>query len=192
MTYRLTDTEHAFVRCLLGGMTPRAAYMRTFNVVRCTKARIDALYARVSPYLEREKEKLMQEAIMTREEALVRLSHVARAKLTDVADFDDEEVRVRYAAELSETARAALCKVKQGKYGVEIELYNPLTAIKTLAEMQGWEAPKKTEVTVTDELSEEQLEEALAQFGLRAVDNQLDGKLDEEQDSPAAGAEAGA
>ena len=42
---------------------------------------------------------------------------------------------------------AAISELTAGKDGLKIKLHDPKAAIKQLAEMRGWEAPKKTELT---------------------------------------------
>lgn len=104
-------------------------------------------------------ESVAAEAILTREEALIRLSRAARVVVTDVFDIVDVEIgrdadgepiyetvwRIKDGRTMSREAKAAIKYVKYGKYGLEVGMHDPLIATKQVAELQGWEAPKKIE-----------------------------------------------
>ena len=94
------------------------------------------------------------EAVMSREEALTRLSRAARVVASDVVDIETEVddqgravsvVKVKAFSAMTPEAKSAIKSVKQGRYGVELQLHDPLQAIKQLADLQGWEPPKKIE-----------------------------------------------
>ena len=44
-------------------------------------------------------------------------------------------------------AMSAIAELTTGKDGIKLKMHDPKAAIKQLAEMQGWEAPKKSEVS---------------------------------------------
>jgi phage terminase small subunit len=101
---------------------------------------------------------------MTRIEALERLSKMGRTSLTDIAEFrncqigEDEDGQPVYQASWSfkdsalqdAGAMAAVAELTTGKEGIKLKMHDPKVAIKQLGEMQGWEAPKKTELTGKD------------------------------------------
>lgn len=104
---------------------------------------------------------IVDEAIMTREEALKRLSKMGRTSITDIAEFsnsvvgEDEGGQPVYQAVWSfrnsslqdPDAMSAISELTAGKDGIKLKMHDPKAAIKQLAEMQGWEAPKKSEVS---------------------------------------------
>ncbi|MFS6935304.1 terminase small subunit [Klebsiella oxytoca] len=104
---------------------------------------------------------IVDEAIMTREEALKRLSKMGRTSITDIAEFsnsivgEDEEGQPVFQAVWSfrnsslqdPDAMSAIAELTTGKDGIKLKMHDPKAAIKQLAEMQGWEAPKKSEVS---------------------------------------------
>ncbi|MBT0598864.1 terminase small subunit, partial [Klebsiella quasipneumoniae] len=47
-------------------------------------------------------------------------------------------------------AMSAISELTTGKDGTKLKMHDPKAAIKQLAEMQGWDAPKKTELTGKD------------------------------------------
>lgn len=104
------------------------------------------------------------EAVMTREEALIRLTRLARVTINDIAEFDEKVIgenadgdpiiqtvwRMRGSNELSAHAASAIKSVTAQRGGAKIEMHDPLAAIKQLADMQGWSASKKLELTGKD------------------------------------------
>lgn len=106
-------------------------------------------------------EKASSKAIMTREEALERLTLHARIKITDVCDFSLKEIGteedgtpivrtvwvVKNSEDIDPDVAACIKSVSCGKDGPKIELYDSDGAIKQLSNMQGWDAAKKFENT---------------------------------------------
>lgn len=100
-------------------------------------------------------------SIMEREEALEILSNNARVKMTDVADFSRIEVgkdendnpimqtvwQMKDSNDIDPSVLSCIKSVTMTKAGPKIELHDQQGAIKQLTDMQGWSAPKKTELT---------------------------------------------
>ncbi len=102
--------------------------------------------------------------MMDRAEAVARLSAIARARLDDIlriekvcVGFTDEgepmhtnKVVAHDSGEMSDDALAALAEVSQNEYGIKIKMHSPLIAIKQLTDLNGWEPPKKHEISGLD------------------------------------------
>ena len=100
-------------------------------------------------------------SIMQRDEALEILSNNARVKMTDVADFgfrkvgeDDEGQDImesiwtmKNGNDIDPAIASCIKSVTMTKNGPKIELHDQQGAIKQLTDLQGWSAPKKTELT---------------------------------------------
>ncbi len=100
-------------------------------------------------------------SIMERDEALEILSNNARVKMSDVADFgfrkvgEDEEGRdimesvwtMKNGEDIDPAIASCIKSVTMTKNGPKIELHDQQGAIKQLTDIQGWAAPKKTELT---------------------------------------------
>lgn len=100
-------------------------------------------------------------SIMQRDEALEILSNNARVKMTDVADFgfrkisEDDEGRdimesvwvMKNGEDIDPDVASCIKSVTMTKNGPKIELHDQQGAIKQITDMQGWAAPKKTELT---------------------------------------------
>lgn len=100
-------------------------------------------------------------SIMQRDEALEILSSNARVKMSDVADFgfrkvgEDDEGRdimesvwtMKNGEDIDPAVASCIKSVTMTKNGPKIELHDQQGAIKQLTDIQGWAAPKKTELT---------------------------------------------
>jgi phage terminase small subunit len=109
--------------------------------------------------LQQLREKAQSDAVMTKQEALERLSATARVQITDIAEFqtaslgfdeNNREIlqstwRIKDSDEMPKSALAAIKSVNATHGGTKLELHDPQAAIKQLADMLGWNAPVKTE-----------------------------------------------
>lgn len=100
-------------------------------------------------------------SIMQRDEALEILSNNARVKMSDVADFgfrkvgeDDEGHDImksvwtmKNGEDIDPAVASCIKSVTMTKNGPKIELHDQQGAIKQITDMQGWSAPKRTELT---------------------------------------------
>ena len=100
-------------------------------------------------------------SIMERDEALEILSNNARVKMTDVADFgfvevgkdeDDQPIMqtvwtMKDSKDIDPEIISCIKSVTMTNKGPKIELHDQQGAIKQLTDIQGWAAPKKTELT---------------------------------------------
>lgn len=114
---------------------------------------------RISLALDKAKEKAKSKAIMTREEALERLSISARIKITDVATFklvnigtDELPIMqtvwtIKDCEDIDPVVAACIKSITMTSKGPKLELYDANGAIKQLATMEGWDAAKKYEHT---------------------------------------------
>lgn len=136
-------------------------------------------------------------AVMTRQEALERLSSFARTDLSDLVEFGSYEIgeqdgqpviqaawKIRDSVLQDPAKLAAIAELSATKDGVKIKTHSPLHAIQQLAKMQGWESATKHELTGKDggpiqhqDISDDQLKEKLAALGFGREANQLAGKV---------------
>lgn len=108
-------------------------------------------------------QKAVSDAVMTKQEALELLSVKARVRITDVCDFKLCEVgtdengdpvhqtvwTMKNSADIAPEVLACIKSVTVTKTGPKIELYDANASAKLLADMLGWNAPVKSESTVT-------------------------------------------
>ena len=97
-------------------------------------------------------------AVMTREEAMARLSDIARTSAPDLVEIvskrsvgrsrkTTQQVLLREDALNDPAKRAAIAELTQVKDGIKIKTHSPVQAIQQLARMQGWEAAQKFDLT---------------------------------------------
>ena len=166
---QLTPLQRKYVIALVSSnMSQREAYVHAGGKAKS----VDAQDQSASRMLRQVKVKAFYEsllnsaatsAVMSREEALERLSKSARIKITDICTFklvelkgpDDKVIlntvwEMKNAEDIDPDVAACIKSVTFTKTGPKIELYDANGSIKLLSDMQGWNAPKKTELTGKD------------------------------------------
>lgn len=105
---------------------------------------------------------ILSDAIMTRQEALERLSEMARGKLSSIISFsrenfgtgDKPDMRTAWDLTAEFVADPSLAdniaKMSNGLQGPKIEMYSAVGAIKQLSTMLGWNAAQKVDHTSVD------------------------------------------
>ncbi|MEI9629555.1 terminase small subunit [Phytobacter diazotrophicus] len=199
----LTPLQKKFALALIKGKNQTDAYRKAGGKAKGDNLRkaahVLATNCDVQAFLKSVQGEIVDEAIMGREEALKRLTSLGRMSLYDIAEFrngvigEDEDGQpviqaswsFKDSALLTPEALAAISELTAGPQGLKIKMHDPKAAIKQLAEMQGWEAPKKSELSGPgggpiqhEDMTDEQLKEALQELGYGRRKNQLEEKLD--------------
>lgn len=144
----------------------------------------------VEAFLKSMEVETISDLIMGREQVLKDLSDIAETTMADVTTFIDEDdvlmnttsgelitgrrtFVVKSMEDMPEHALKSIKKMKQGSNGIEIELYDANNARKMIADMQGYNAPTRTELTganggplQTKEMSDEDFAKQLLELGL--------------------------
>lgn len=103
-------------------------------------------------------------AVMTRQEALEKLSALARTDLKDLVEFGQYELgqdddgnpviqsswKIKDSALQDPVKLSAISELTAGRDGIKIKTHSPLSAIQQLAKMQGWESAQKVDHTSSD------------------------------------------
>jgi phage terminase small subunit len=111
----------------------------------------------VVEFMQSMRELVLNDAIMSREEALTILSNNARVKVSDIATFsmmqvgEDEDDRpifntvweMKNSCDIDPELMSCIKSVTMTKSGPKIELHDQQAAIKQISTMQGWDAPSK-------------------------------------------------
>lgn len=165
---QLTQLQQRVATNVLSGMTQRQAYYvagGTATSDDSADATVSALLSniKVSAFMDAMKEQAVTEAVMGRQEALEKLSLLARTDLKDLVEFGDYELgtdpesgapiiqcawKIKPSAMQDPKQMAAIAELSATKDGVKIKTHSPLAAIKQLADMQGWNAAQKIDSTV--------------------------------------------
>ena len=142
-------------------------------------------HPRVVEFLNSFNVEFIDDSIMSREEMAIRLTKIARHKLSDVIDVIHPEQQMMdvesgeiYEGQSSWAIRrdadmSLVTELTKGKDGLKVKTMSAADAMKQLAAMQGFNAPTKTEISgpggtavQTHELSDEEFADQLAKLGL--------------------------
>jgi len=167
---QLTALQQRVATNVLAGMTQRQAYRLAGGTADSDESADSAASTmlsneKVAAFMDAMKEEAVSEAIMTRKEALEKLSTLARTDLKDLVDFGSYELgtdaesgnpiiqatwKVKPQALQDPKQMAAISELTAGRDGIKIKTHSPLDAIKQLAKMQGWETAQKVDLTSKD------------------------------------------
>jgi len=163
---RLTQLQQRVAVNVLSGMTQRQAYYEAGGTAENEKA-ADAIAsrmlsdARVIAFMDAMKLEAVSNAVMSRQEALEKLSNLARTDLKDLVEFGSYDLgedadgnpivqaswKIKDSALQDPAKMSAISELTAGKEGIKIKTHSPITAIQQLAKMQGWESASKHEIS---------------------------------------------
>ena len=166
---QLTELQQRTAINVLAGMTQRAGYYAAGGTASSDESADSAAYTMLSnvqvvAFMDAMKEQAVSEAVMSRTEAMEKLSVLARTDLKDLVEFGEYELgsdaegnpivqsswRIRDSALQDPAKMAAISELTASKEGIKIKTHSPLAAIKQLADMQGWESAKKLDLSSSD------------------------------------------
>lgn len=166
---KLTKLQQRLATNVLAGMSQREAYRKaggrgmTDDIADSSACEILS-HPRVKAFMDSVKVKAVSDAIMSREEAMEKLTILARTDLKDLVDFGSYELgenedgepiiqaswKVKPSAMQDPKQMAAISELTAGKDGIKIKTHSQIEAIKQLGKMQGWESAKKVDLSSTD------------------------------------------
>lgn len=159
----LTPLQQKFSLAIIKGKNQTDAYKAAKGKAKGDNARPAArqIYTNINvqAFLKSVQGEVIDEAIMTREEALKRLTSMGRARITDLVDFGEHDMgkdedgrpvvqatwRFKDSVKQSPELLDAIAELTAGKDGIKLKLHDARGAIKQMAEMEGWQAPSKIE-----------------------------------------------
>lgn len=165
----LTQKQEAFCLAYIKTGNASEAYRGSYSASKMTDKQVweEASKLKNSPKVDQRISELramaQSAAIMTREQALERLTRMACVQITDVAEFSEQVIgeddngqpvkqtvwRIKNSDELSPEAAASIKSITATKFGPKLEMHDPQSAIQQIAKLQGWEAPQKIDAQVT-------------------------------------------
>jgi phage terminase small subunit len=170
---KLTSKQESYKNARIEGNEPSAAYDIAYpthkmsrNAVNVAAQKLER-HPTISLLIQKARDKAETSAVMSREEALEKLSLSARVSITDVADFKLTQVGedadgnpvhqttwvIKNSEDIAPEVAACIKSITITQTGPKLELHDQNSAIKQLADMQGWNAPKKTEGKMSVDLS---------------------------------------
>lgn len=163
MARKLTAKQEKYKNNRISGMIVMDSYRNAYPNQKMSNKAISVAAnklekdPRISLAIEKAKEREKSKAIMTREEALERLSISARIKITDVATFKLINIgtkkepimqtvwTIKDCEDIDPVVAACIKSITMTSKGPKLELYDANGAIKQLSAMEGWDAAKKFE-----------------------------------------------
>lgn len=162
----LTKLQQKFVLGILKGLNQTDAYKQAGGKAKAddiarSAASTMLTNVNVKSFLDAMNEVAISNAIMSREEALERLSSIGRSSVSEMVEFSEHKMgadedgnpviqsvwRFKDSALQDPKALAAISELTASKDGIKLKLHDPKAAIKQIGDYLGWEAPKKTELT---------------------------------------------
>ena len=184
-----TDLQRKFVHNIIAGMKQKEALKEAGSKATGKSLEKTASVMFNKPIVKAYYEKLMKEAatnaVLTKEQALIRLSQMAMVKMSDVCDFENVEVgkddedkpimqtvwTIKDSENIPEHVSSAIKSVTMTKQGPKLELYDSINSIKQLSDLLGWNAPTKIEETSTVKVSKDMTQQEAA----RAYQDEMGG-----------------
>lgn len=153
---QLDDCEQRFAMALLRGATGTEAVKAGWPGARRDRsAGAMRNRPRVHAFLTAMQAADMHDVIMTRNEAMERLTRIARTAITDVIDTkqvnwgteEQPDYQIMWNLKLdNEESLEAVSELKAGPNGPQVKMHDPLKAIKQMADMSGWNASVEIDV----------------------------------------------
>lgn len=179
----LTPKQERFCLAYLETGNASEAYRRAYDAENMKPSTIHSRAyelldnSEIAARLEELNRSAVTSAVMSRTEALEKLSALARTDLKDLVEFGEYELgsdpdsgapiiqtswRIKSSALQDPVKMAAISELTASKEGIKIKTHSPLTAIQQLAKMQGWEAAQKFDHSSSDRsMSPQPVDEAL-------------------------------
>lgn len=157
----MTELQQGTVTNFLRGMSQRQAYItaggKAGTASGADQSASEILnHPKVRRYRQLVQAETHDETIMGRDEMRRRLSVLARTDLKDLVEFSEVEGpggkkqtvwRLRDDDQIDPLKRAAISELTFTKQGPKIKTHSALAAMKQLADLDGLEAPKRTELS---------------------------------------------
>lgn len=146
---KLTIKQENFCNYYIETGSASEAYRRAYS---CDNMKDSTIHRKAHEMLENGKitarvqeiqSRLKEQSDITKEEALKELSNIVRGRVTDVLTARGKTVTVKSLKDLPDEVVACIASVKSVRGGVEVKLYDKVSAIDRLSRMLGWDAPKE-------------------------------------------------
>ncbi len=153
---KLTIKQENFCNYYIESGNASEAYRRAFS---CDNMKADTIHVKAKELLNNGKitvrVKELQAEVKNRsdlkkDEAVNELSNIVRVRITNIMQIKGDTITVRNLEELPDEIVSAISSIKQTNAGIEIKLYDKISAIDRLSKMKGWDEPTKNEHTGKD------------------------------------------
>lgn len=116
---------------------------------------------------------LQERSNITKDEAVTELSNIVRARVTDVLFAKGQTIKIKDISELPDHVVSCISVMKKVRGGIEVKLYDKISAIDRLSKLLGWDEPSKMDISakVGEYNFEEWTDEELKDFIDEKVNN---------------------
>lgn len=108
---------------------------------------------------------LQERSDISKDEAVRELSNIVRARVTDVLFAKGTTIKIKNLEDLPDHVVSCISVMKKVKGGIEIKLYDKISAIDRLSKMLGWDGLTRVDLqgsvntSFLEQMSNEELEE---------------------------------
>lgn len=113
------------------GYSPKSASVIAHELLH------DPRYAHVQQAIQEEMERINKRLEVTQDRIRQELARIAFANIGDFADWDGERLVVKPKESIDPLEWPVIQRLKQTKYGIELELHNKQPALEALARIEG-------------------------------------------------------
>ncbi len=162
---KLDTFEQALAIALLMGIPPLPAFRMAAptSTVKNSTARVRVSNTKIRPhfvaFMNAVQAELLSEALMSREEALEKLTVFARGNMTDLVDYRTVELgkdangeaveqsvwKFKDTDDIAEETMQCIFELKASPQGLSVKIHSAEHAIKQMSEMRGWNTPQKVD-----------------------------------------------
>lgn len=153
---KLTIKQENFCNYYIESGNASDAYRRAYS---CGKMKDESINVNASKLLNNTKVALRVKELqleqkersdLKKEEAIKELTSIVRARITNVMCITGDSISLKNLEDLPDDVISAISSIKQTNAGIEIKLYDKISAIDRLSKMKGWDEPTKNEHTGKD------------------------------------------
>ena len=168
---KLTPKQENFCNYYLETGNASEAYRRAYSCENMKDETVNERSCRllkeykISTRVRQLQEKLQEKSDITKIEAVKELTNIVRARVTDVLFARGTTIKIKNLEELPDHIVSCISVMKKVKGGIEIKLYDKISAIDRLSKLLGWDEPSKIDIhgsvntSFLEQMSNEELEE---------------------------------
>lgn len=153
---KLTPKQEKFANLYVELGNASEAYRRSYSCKRMSEKQVweesSKLinHPKVTQRVKQLQTELQRRSDISKDEAVKELSNVVRGRITDIFDIKQGSLFIKDLKKLPDEVVSCIESIKETNIGIEIKLYNKISAIDRLSKMMGWDEATKQEITGKD------------------------------------------
>jgi phage terminase small subunit len=156
---RLTPKQKAFCQQYLVDLNGKQAAIRAGYSARTAEFQASRLlsFVKVQKYLQKLQAEARKRTDITKDEILMELASILRAKISDYLDFDGKKIKFKDFSTLPESQIKAVEGIRQTRHGIELKLHGKAWTVERICRILGFESPQALDINL-DRLDETTLD----------------------------------